>query len=69
MSCSAVVSAEATDRWTRIFYPATSNDSAPNNSQTPAAGNQNAQRAQVASDLLQTERRCFACGENGHLAN
>jgi hypothetical protein len=41
----------------------------PNNFQTPAAGNQNAQRTQVASDLLQAERRCFACGEKGHSAN
>jgi hypothetical protein len=40
-----------------------------NNSQTPTAGNQNAQRTQVALDLLQTERRCFACGEKGHFAN
>jgi hypothetical protein len=41
----------------------------PNNSQTPAARNQNAQRIQVASDLLQAERRCFACGEKGHFTN
>jgi hypothetical protein len=40
-----------------------------NNPQTPTARNQNAQRAQVASDLLQTKRRCFACGEKGHFAN
>jgi hypothetical protein len=41
----------------------------PNNFQTPTAGNQNAQRTQVALDLLQTEWRCFACGEKGHFAN
>jgi hypothetical protein len=40
-----------------------------NNSQTPAAGNQNAQRTQVASDLLQAERGCFACREKGHFTN
>jgi hypothetical protein len=41
----------------------------PNDSQTPTAGNQIAQRTQAASDLLQAERRCFACGEIGHFAN
>jgi hypothetical protein len=41
----------------------------PNNFQIPAAGNQNAQRTQVALDLLQAKRRCFACGEKGHFAN
>jgi hypothetical protein len=41
----------------------------PNNSQTSTVGNQNSQRTHVTSDLLQTERRCFACGEKGHFAN
>jgi hypothetical protein len=41
----------------------------PNNPQTPATRNQNAQRAQDASDMLQTEKRCFACGEKGHFTN
>jgi hypothetical protein len=41
----------------------------PNNSQTPAAGNQNVQRTQAAQSPLQGERRCFACGERGHFAN
>jgi hypothetical protein len=41
----------------------------PNNSQTSAAGNQNAQRTQVALDLLQAARRYFACGEKGHFTN
>jgi hypothetical protein len=40
-----------------------------NNSQALAVGNQNAQRTQVASDLLQTKQRCFACGEMGHFTN
>jgi hypothetical protein len=40
-----------------------------NSYQTPAAGNQSIQRTQAASDVLQAERRCFACGEKGHFAN
>jgi hypothetical protein len=38
-------------------------------SQTPMAGNQNAQRTQAAQNPLPGERRCFTCGEKGHLAN
>jgi hypothetical protein len=69
-TCLATAPAKATDRWARILYPTASSGSVPpNNSQTPTAGNQNAQRAQVALDLLQAERRCFACGEKGHFAN
>jgi hypothetical protein len=41
----------------------------PNNLQTPATGNQSIQRTESASDVLQAERRCFACGEKGHFAN
>jgi hypothetical protein len=41
----------------------------PNNSQTPAAGNQNVHRAQAAQNPLKGEWRCFACGEKGHFAN
>jgi hypothetical protein len=41
----------------------------PNNSQTPAVGNQNARRTPVVSDMLQTERRCFAYEEKGHFTN
>jgi hypothetical protein len=38
----------------------------PNNLETPAAVNQ---RSQAASDVLQADRRYFACGEMGHFAN
>jgi hypothetical protein len=41
----------------------------PNNFQTPAAGNQSAQRSQAAQKPLQGERKCYACGEKGHFAN
>jgi hypothetical protein len=41
----------------------------PNNSQTLAAGNQNVQRTQAAQNPLQSERRCFTCGEKGQFAN
>jgi hypothetical protein len=41
----------------------------PNNSQTPAVGNQSAQRTQPAQNPLQGERKCYACGEKGHFAN
>jgi hypothetical protein len=39
----------------------------PNNFQTPGTGNQSVKRTQDASDMLQAERRCFACGEKGIL--
>jgi hypothetical protein len=38
-------------------------------SQTPMDGNQNAQRTQATQNPLSGERRCFTCGEKGHLAN
>jgi hypothetical protein len=41
----------------------------PNNSQTPATGNQNVQRTQATQNPLQGGRRCFACREKGHFAN
>jgi hypothetical protein len=41
----------------------------PSTSQTPIAGNQNVQRTQAAQNPLRGERRCFTCGEKGHLAN
>jgi hypothetical protein len=41
----------------------------PNNLQTPGAGNQSIKRTQAASDVLQAEQRCFACGEKCHFAN
>jgi hypothetical protein len=41
----------------------------PNNSQTPATGNQSVQRTQATQNPLQGERRCYACGEKGHIAN
>jgi hypothetical protein len=41
----------------------------PNNSQNPAAGNQNVQRTQAAQNPLQGEWRCFASREKGHFAN
>jgi hypothetical protein len=41
----------------------------PNNFQAPATGSQNVQRTQATQDLLQDDRRCFNCGENGHYAN
>jgi hypothetical protein len=37
--------------------------------QTLAAGNQSAQRTQAAQNPLQGEWKCYACGEQGHLAN
>jgi hypothetical protein len=40
-----------------------------NTSQTPTAGNQNVQRTQATQNPLQGERRCFTCGEKGHIAN
>jgi hypothetical protein len=41
----------------------------PNNFQTPATGSQIVQRIQAAQNPMQTERKCYACGEKGHLAN
>jgi hypothetical protein len=41
----------------------------PSTSQTPTARNQNVQKTQAAQNPLQGEQKCFACGENGHLAN
>jgi hypothetical protein len=41
----------------------------PNNFQTPATGNQNVQRTQAALNPMQSERKCYACGEKGHFAN
>jgi hypothetical protein len=41
----------------------------PNNSQTPAARNQSAQRTQAAQNPLLGERKCYACGDKGHFAN
>jgi hypothetical protein len=41
----------------------------PNNFQTPATRTENVKRTQAAQDPLQANRRCFACGENGHFAN
>jgi hypothetical protein len=43
--------------------------SCPSTSQTPTTGNQNVQRTQATHNLLQGERKCFACGEKGHFAN
>jgi hypothetical protein len=69
MSCSAAVLAKAAGSWTRIFHPAASSDSVPNNLQTPAAGNQSVQRTQIAQDPLQADRRCYNCEDKGHYAN
>jgi hypothetical protein len=41
----------------------------PNNFQTPATGNQSAQRTQAAQNPLQGEQKCYACGERGYYAN
>jgi hypothetical protein len=41
----------------------------PNNFQTPATGNHNAQRTQTAQNPLQGEWKFYACGEKGHFAN
>jgi hypothetical protein len=41
----------------------------PNNFQTPTTGNQSVQRTQATQNLLQGERKCYACGERGHFAN
>jgi hypothetical protein len=41
----------------------------PNNSQAPIAGNQSVQRTQASQNPLQGERKCYACGENGHFPN
>jgi hypothetical protein len=43
--------------------------SRPNNSQTPAVGNQCVRRTQAAQNPLLGEHRCYACGEKGHFAN
>jgi hypothetical protein len=40
----------------------------PNNSQTPATGNQSVQRTQATQNPLQGEQKCYACGEKGHFA-
>jgi hypothetical protein len=41
----------------------------PNNLQTPAARNQDAQRTQAAQDPLHADRRCYNYGDKGHYAN
>jgi hypothetical protein len=41
----------------------------PSSSQTPIAGNQNAQRTQAAQNPLPGEQRCFTYGEKGQFAN
>jgi hypothetical protein len=68
-SCSAAVSAEAASSWARIFSPQSQVIARPNNSQTPAAGNESVQSSQAAQNPLQGERRCYACGEKGHFAS
>jgi hypothetical protein len=41
----------------------------PNNLQTPADGNQSAQRTQATQDPQQADRRCYNCGEQGYYTN
>jgi hypothetical protein len=41
----------------------------PNNFLTPTTGNQSVQRTQAAQKPLQSERKCYACGEKGYVAN
>jgi hypothetical protein len=65
----SVASAEISVGSTRIFYPATSSDTMPQQFLDPAARTQNVQRTQPAQVLPPTERRCYIYGEKEHYAN